>query len=193
AFDTQGNPRDRRRGMRDRPPLMQRWGRRLSAIALVPALALFAGACGGDDDHGGGGDGGGDGEPIKVGFLSTCEGAFGAFYEATAGGFNVPLIQRGAEPVSDTPSDGVEGAEIAGRPIEVVGYGCSDETPEVAVNEARRLVEQEGADILVGPLSGDEGIAIANYAKEQPDKTFVNGAAGAQDATHKVQAPNFFR
>ena len=172
-----------------------RWTRVLLIVALVPIVALFIGACGGDDD----GDDGeeaaqdGDGEPIRIGFLSTCEGAFGAFYEATAGGFNVPLIERGAEPVSDKPSDGLEGGEIAGRPIEVVGYGCSDETPDVAVSEARRLIEQENADVLIGPLSGDEGIAIANYAKEQPDKTFVNGASGAQDTTLKVQAPNFFR
>ena len=34
---------------------------------------------------------------------------------------------------------------------------------------------------------------MANYAKEHPDKTFVNGIAGAQDSTLKVQAPNFFR
>ncbi len=54
-------------------------------------------------------------------------------------------------------------------------------------------MEQEDADVLVGPLSGDEGIAVANYAKEHPDKTFINGIAGAQDATLKVQAPNFFR
>ena len=54
-------------------------------------------------------------------------------------------------------------------------------------------MEQEGADVLVGPLSGDEGIAVANYAKEHPDKTFINGIAGAQDSTLKVQAPNFFR
>ena len=54
-------------------------------------------------------------------------------------------------------------------------------------------MEQEDADILIGPLSGDEGIAVANYAKEHPDKTFINGTSGAQDATLKVQAPNFFR
>ena len=54
-------------------------------------------------------------------------------------------------------------------------------------------MEQEDADVLVGPLSGDEGIAVANYAKEHPDKTFINGIAGAQDATLKVQAPNFYR
>jgi branched-chain amino acid transport system substrate-binding protein len=54
-------------------------------------------------------------------------------------------------------------------------------------------MEQEDADILVGPLSGDEGIAVANYAKEHPDKTFINGIAGAQDSTLKVGAPNFYR
>ena len=54
-------------------------------------------------------------------------------------------------------------------------------------------MEQEDADVMIGPLSGDEGIAVANYAKEHPDKTFVNGIAGAQDSTLKVQAPNFFR
>jgi branched-chain amino acid transport system substrate-binding protein len=165
-----------------------RWRHVLLAAVLIPAVAIFLAACGDDDD-----DDGGDGEPIRIGFLSTCEGAFGAFYEATAGGFNVPLIERGARPDGDRPSQGITGGEIAGRPVEVVGYGCSDETPEVAVAEARRLIEQENADVLIGPLSGDEGIAIANYAKEQPDKTFVNGASGAQDTTLKVQAPNFFR
>jgi branched-chain amino acid transport system substrate-binding protein len=34
---------------------------------------------------------------------------------------------------------------------------------------------------------------VANYAKQHPNKTFVDGAAGAQDTTLKVRAPNFFR
>ena len=54
-------------------------------------------------------------------------------------------------------------------------------------------MEQLDADVMIGPLSGDESIAVANYAKQHPDKTFVDGAAGAQDTTLKVQAPNFFR
>ena len=48
-------------------------------------------------------------------------------------------------------------------------------------------------DILIGPLSGSEGIAVAEYSKSQPDVTFVNGTSGAQDTTLKVQSPNFFR
>ena len=41
----------------------------------------------------------------------------------------MPFINRGATANNpDKPSDGIEGAEIAGHPIEIVGYGCGDET-----------------------------------------------------------------
>jgi branched-chain amino acid transport system substrate-binding protein len=169
-------------------------------IAALVALTLAAAGCGDDDDEGGGGgdqtaaEGGGGGGTIKVGILSDCEGAFGAFYEPDIAGAQVPLINRGAKATNPKkPSDGVEGAKIAGKNIDIVGYGCADDTADKAIEETRRLMEQEDADILVGPLSGDEGIAVANYAKEHPDKTFVNGTSGAQDTTLKVQAPNFFR
>jgi branched-chain amino acid transport system substrate-binding protein len=171
----------------------------LALIGALLALGLVT-ACGDDDDDdgGGGGDSGaqaeGGGGTIKVAFLSNCEGAFGSFFEPTASGFNQALIDKaGAKPASKKPSEGVTGATVAGKQIEIVGYGCSDSTADKAIEETRRLMEQEDADILVGPLSGDEGIAVANYAKEHPDKTFINGIAGAQDSTLKVQAPNFFR
>ena len=177
----------------------RRWTRLLLAAVMALCLAVTVAACGDDDDDSG--DSGGDstsssseGGTIKVGILSDCEGAFGAFYEPDIGGALTPLINRGAKAVNPKkPSDGIEGAEVAGKKIEIVGYGCADDTAEKAVEETRRLMEQEGADILVGPLSGDEGIAVANYAKEHPEQTFVNGTSGAQDATLKVQAPNFFR
>jgi branched-chain amino acid transport system substrate-binding protein len=86
----------------------------------------------------------------------------------------------------------VSGAKVAGRPIQVE-FGCSDATPDKATAEARRLVENEKVDILLGPLSGDEGVAVANYATSQPGVTFVNGTSGAQETTLRVKAPNFFR
>ena len=36
---------------------------------------------------------------------------------------------------------------------------------------------------MIGPLSGDEAIAVANYAKDHPDVTFIDGIAGSQDPT----------
>ena len=58
---------------------------------------------------------------------------------------------------------------------------------------ARKLVEQDGVQILIGPLSGDEGLAIKDYAKTQPNVTFINGTSAAQDTTLRDPAPNFFR
>ncbi len=180
---------------------------RFALIALLAALLLslgaIAAACGGGDDDGNeeaadtdttaAGQAPATGDVLKIGHLSDCEGPFAPFYDQTAGGALLPLVNRGAKPKNpDKPSEGVTDATLAGHPVEIV-WGCSDSTPDKAVAEARRLVEQENVDILVGPLSGAEGIAVANYSKERPNVTFVNGIAGAQDATLKVRSPNFFR
>ena len=53
-----------------------------------------------------------------------------------------------------------------GKKIELV-KGSSDASPDSAVRAARKLVEQDGVQILVGPLSGDEGLAVKDYAKTQ--------------------------
>ena len=91
------------------------------------------------------------------------------------------------------PRDGWTGGSINGHPLKLVGVGCSNDRADTAIKETKRLMEQLGADIMIGPLSGDESIAVANYAKQHPTKTFVDGSAGAQDTTLKVRAPNFFR
>jgi branched-chain amino acid transport system substrate-binding protein len=80
-----------------------------------------------------------------------------------------------------------------GLPIDVVSVGCGNDTADRAIQEIRKIVEQDGANVVLGPLSGDEGIAIANYAKDHPEVTFINGISGAQEATLQVRAPNFFR
>ena len=94
---------------------------------------------------------------------------------------------------SQQPEGGFTGGAIGDHPLKLVGVGCGDDSSDTAIKETRRLMEQLDADVMIGPLSGDESIAVANYAKQHPDKTFVDGAAGAQDTTLKVQAPNFFR
>ncbi|TFZ03136.1 ABC transporter substrate-binding protein [Ramlibacter henchirensis] len=118
------------------------------------------------------------GQPVKIGLLATLEGPF------AAGG-----------------ADGMRGAElavkqrngtVAGRPVQII-KASSDAKPDVAVNAARKLVEQDKVDILVGPLSGGEGIAIKDYSKTQPQVTFINGGSGAQATTLDNPSPNFFR
>jgi branched-chain amino acid transport system substrate-binding protein len=132
---------------------------------------------------------------IKLGILSDCEGPFGGFHEADLAGVGAAMAEFAGATVTNPENsvDGFTGATVNGVPIELVGIGCGDATPDLALSETRRLMEQLGADIMIGPLSGDEAIAVANYAKDHPEQTFVNGTAGSQDPTMHVQAPNFFR
>jgi branched-chain amino acid transport system substrate-binding protein len=118
------------------------------------------------------------GKPVKIGLLATLEGPF------AAGGADG---MRGAE-LAIKQRNGV----VAGRKIELI-KASSDAKPDVAVNATRKLVEQDKVDIMVGPLSGGEGIAVKEYSKTQPGITFINGSSGAQATTLVNPSPNFFR
>jgi len=117
-------------------------------------------------------------DTIKVGVLATLQGAFTVLGEDSMRGAKLALAQHNMM--------------AGGKKIEIV-TGSSDASPDSAVNAARKLVEQDKVDILVGPLSGDEGLAVKNYAKTQPQVTFINGTSAAQDTTLRDPAPNFYR
>src|SRR5689334_7953192 len=145
---------------------MRGLSRRTLLAATAAGMLAFGGAARADDST------------IKVGLLATLEGPFTVLGE-----------------------DSVRGAELAfqehnytagGKKLEII-KGSSDASPDSAVAAARKLVEQDGVQILIGPLSGDEGIAVKNYAKTQPQVTFINGTSAAQDTTLRDPAPNFFR
>src|SRR6188472_4614200 len=138
---------------------------------------------------------GGSGTPIKVAIMSECKGAFGTFDKQNMAGAVSAFAQfAGATPKDpNDPKKGFTGGAIGDHPLKLVGVGCGDDSSDTAIKETRRLMEQLDADVMIGPLSGDESIAVANYAKQHTDMTFVDGSAGAQDTTLKVQAPNFFR
>jgi branched-chain amino acid transport system substrate-binding protein len=123
--------------------------------------------------------------PIKIGGLATLEGPF-----AVPGQDSFRGIEQALNDFAPKNSKG--NWEIAGREIVLTKEG-SDATPAVAVEKAKKLIEQDDVDILIGPLSGDEGLAVKDYAKTVPDKTFVNGSSAAQDTTFRDPAPNFFR
>lgn len=133
--------------------------------------------------------------PIKIGILSDCQGAFGAQYAADIGGAIAAFDQfAGAKPVNpDDPTKGMTGGVVAGHPLKIVGFGCSNDNAQRAISETKRLMEQLGAQILIGPLSGDEAVAVAHYAVAHPSKTFINGTAGSQDPTLQIAPKNFFR
>jgi branched-chain amino acid transport system substrate-binding protein len=132
---------------------------------------------------------------VRLGILGECEGPFGGFHEDVAGGTVLAMVNHAGAAVSSSTSalEGFSGAEVAGTPIELVGIGCGDDTPDRILQEIRLLVEQQNANVIIGPLSGDEGIAVAEYAAANPQLTVLAGISGSQEQTLKVQAPNYFR
>jgi branched-chain amino acid transport system substrate-binding protein len=126
--------------------------------------------------------------PIRIGIISDCAGIWSTFYDYTLAGAELALIERGARPAGQSPVDGVDGATIAGRPVRL-SFGCADNTPASALTEARRLVENVGVDVVIGPLSGNEELALQEYSRRRPGLAFVNGSSSVplQDP-----APNFF-
>lgn len=117
-------------------------------------------------------------DTIKMGALATLEGAFTVLGEDGMRGVKLALEEFGYE--------------AGGKKIELI-TGSSDASPDSAVRAARKLVEQDGVPILVGPLSGSEGLAVKDYSKTQPDVTFLNGSSAAQDTTLRNPSDNFFR
>jgi branched-chain amino acid transport system substrate-binding protein len=117
-------------------------------------------------------------QTIRIGVVSALEGAF------AQGGLDG---MRGVELAMEEV-----GYSVGGKKIEVIKESTNGK-PDVAVAKTRKLIEQDKVDIVIGPLSGGEGLAVKDYAKTVPNKTFVNGTSGAQDTTLRNPAPNFYR
>jgi branched-chain amino acid transport system substrate-binding protein len=117
-------------------------------------------------------------ETLKIGLLSNLEGPFAVPGQDGYRGADMALKEK----------NGMAG----GKKIEFVKLS-SDATPDKAVAQTRKAVEQDKVQVMIGPLSGDEGIAVKNYAKTKPDITFINGSSGAQATTLADPAPNFYR
>src|SRR6201987_5418747 len=117
-------------------------------------------------------------DKIKVGVTATLEGTYTVLGEDGMRGHQTGL--------------NTYGKKVGDKELEFV-IASTDATPDSAVRAVRKLIEQDKVQILLSPLSGDEGIAVKNFAKTHPELTFVNAASGAQEATYVDPAPNFFR
>ena len=137
----------------------------LIGAVSVAALMLPNGAAAQDDT-------------IKIGILAALDGVFAA--GAKDGVQNVELAIR--------ENDGMAG----GKKIETI-VAPTDTTPDTTIRQARKLIEQDQVDFIIGPLSGSEGLAMRDFAKTIPDKTVINGVSGALETTFVDPAPNFFR
>jgi branched-chain amino acid transport system substrate-binding protein len=117
-------------------------------------------------------------EKLKIGVLATLEGALTTLGEDALRGLEVALRQAGRK--------------AGGREIEIITV-ATNASPDSAIRGIRKLVEQDRVPLVIGPVSGSEGIAIRDYSKTQPGVTVVNGTSGAMETTYVTPSENFFR
>jgi branched-chain amino acid transport system substrate-binding protein len=152
-------------------------------VALAAIALLAAPACGGKADR-----------PLRIGVIVDCVGAFRALQDQELSGAQLPLIVRGARQAGKSPSDGVHGVRVAGRPVEIV-RGCSESGEFTTLTQiARQLVEREHVDAVVagGPFSVD-GIPLRDLAHRHPDVAFLAAANGPREVTLQQPSANVYR
>src|SRR5262245_19060685 len=131
--------------------------------------------------------------------LAGVLGAASAFAQQT-GPIKIGLLVPLTGPLATPGTDMVDGFKLfweqvgntaGGRKVE---YVIADTTcnPDQAITQARRLVHQEKVQIMIGPLCGHEGPAVAQVSKET-GVPLVMDTAGADDVTKWNRTPTVVR
>ncbi len=132
---------------------------------------------------------GGGGDPIRIGVLADCQGPLRGLQDAQLSGAELPFLARGARLAGKAPTDGVTSVTVGGREVELV-QGCMESGEHtVFIEEARRLVEREKVDAIVGGAS----VAGREVARLYPDVPFVSVFWNEQEVTLRKPAPNLYR
>lgn len=82
-------------------------------------------------------------DPIKIGVISPLTGAWTVYGKAHSAGFQLAVDEIN------------EAGGVLGRPFEVI-LGDSKTEPRIVVEQANRLIRQEGVDLLAGTFSSAE-------------------------------------
>jgi branched-chain amino acid transport system substrate-binding protein len=130
----------------------------------------------------------------------TVAGLFIAQSALAQGTIKIGVLAPVTGPLATSGKDMVDGwkqfwdeakNEAGGRKVE---YVIADTTcnPDQALTQARRLVHQENVHLLVGPLCGHEGPAVAQVSKET-GVPLVMDTAGADSVTKWDRTPSVVR
>ena len=126
---------------------------------------------------------------IRIGILSDCEGFAAPFYDVTLAGAELPLLRRGGSLAGQGPSSGVNGVSVNGHPVKLV-FGCAGDAVGSMI-ETRRLVEQEGVDVVIGPNVIPDTFGLIEYARRHTRTAFV--IATMEHAAGLDFGPNIYR
>ena len=109
------------------------------------------------------------GEPIKIGIVSPVSGNYGDHGKLERMGMTAALEQAGGTAL--------------GRPVTMV-VADSETNPDVAARRARRLIEVDGCNFLMGSVSSSVSAAISAVAAEKKVLYFAtNGNSDSLNAS----------
>ncbi len=120
------------------------------------------------------------GGTIKIGVLASLTGALESYGKQTQKGFELGL---------EYATGGT--MEVAGKKIEIV-YEDTETKPEVAVQKATKLLEDDKVDFLVGSSSSGDTLAVLPLAEEY-EKIMIVEPAVADSITGSEFNPYIFR
>lgn len=123
----------------------------LAGVAVLAAGLLGAG-CGGGGESTAGGGGGSDEGPIKIGAVLPLTGPAAFFGPLQRDGLKLRMAETNGE--------------VAGRPVELklLDGGATLESTQTA---ARKLIEEEGVSVIIGPLQSDMMAGITPYYEQK--------------------------
>lgn len=158
--------------------------RKYAFLVLFLFVCIFATACNSkstsEEEGGSSSDEPKNTEPIKIGVLASQTGGLEAYGQQTLRGFELGL---------EYATDGTN--EVAGRKIEFI-VEDTETKPEVAVQKATKLLEEDEVDFLVGSSSSGDTLAVLPLAEEY-EKIMVVEPAVADSITGSEFNPYIFR
>jgi branched-chain amino acid transport system substrate-binding protein len=151
------------------------FSRKMGFVGLMASFLIFTSACSSSEKTSEEPKDKGDTkteqvEPIKIGLLASQTGGLESYGKQSIRGFELGL---------EYATQGT--MEVAGRKIEVV-IEDTETKPEVAVQKATKLLEEDEVDFLVGSSSSGDTLAVLPLAEEY-EKIMVVEPAVADSIT----------
>lgn len=117
--------------------------------------------------------------PIKIGVLAPSTGPFAAYAKDIVDGAQlyVDEVRR----------------DMAGREVMLVVEDSVEIRPDVTLTKARKLVELDRVDALVGLVLSSAALAVRDYVTAQKVPLIITGFATAEDLTMEKASPYVFR
>jgi branched-chain amino acid transport system substrate-binding protein len=180
---------------------MRSWSRRLAVFSVLLLVASACSAPGGEEDE-----------------TTTTTAAPATTTTAAAPGDTTATTEAPPELACDEPirvgllqpltgglaasgGDAKDGFELywTSNP-ELVDAGCIEYrvedtggSPDTALQKVDELVQNYGADIIVGELLANVTLALADRLKDNPDVIFMSPIGSADDLTQRTPYANFTR